>query len=146
MKAKFTLIPVIICIAFCGLLWIYALNKQTKDNADDMLEKENKPTIILEDKDSNISVPFGWYIQYSHSVHESVGFGYNVEYDKNAFELSEKLKYNNPDAIAKGMCGGDQAILTSTLTPKHTGNFTVKVIHTFRGNEERILKYNITIR
>ena len=141
MKATFLLIAAIICLAFCGSIWACGHNKRSHEDVKDGADHP----LILEDRDSSISVPLGCDIEYSYSVHGSVGYSYHVEYDEEAFSLSKNMEYNNPDAVAKGMCGGDKAVLTTTLTPKQKGKFTVKIIHTFRGTVERVTTYNISV-
>lgn len=145
MKTMFISIVIIVCLALCCAYYVFGHSK-SKNDVVVISETEDQSTKILGDEDSKIIVPLGCVIKYSHSVHGSVGYGYEVEYDKRAFTLSENLKYKNPDAVAKGMCGGDEAILTSILTPKQKGRFTVKVIHTFRGSQERVIIYDITIK
>lgn len=134
------------CLVFCGACLIYGHSKQTKRNVEVVSENGTQLTKNLGDVDSKISIPFGCDITYSHSVHWSVGYNYSVEYDKAAFKLSENLRYNNHDAVANGMCGGDKAILTSTLTPMKKGRFIVKIIHAFRGGQEQVITHDITIK
>lgn len=116
------------------------------------LEQNDNPqlkkvsTIILGDTDSNINITLDSQIQYSHSVHSSVGYNYEIEYDKTAFLLTTKTKYDNLYAVSKGMCGGDSAILTSTLIPQKKGKYIIKVVHTFRGNVNSIITYCINVK
>ncbi|MCM1140597.1 MAG: hypothetical protein NC453_18660 [Muribaculum sp.] len=146
MKAMLISTIVITCLALFGACFVYWHKKQNTSVVDVMSEKETQSTKILGDGDSKINIPIECEIQYSHSIHGSVGYNYSVEYDKRAFKLSENLKYKKPDAVAKGMCGGDEAILTSTLTPMQKGKFTVKIIHTFRGSQERVITHVITVK
>lgn len=144
MKPIFISIVIIVCLALCVAYIVYGHSKP-KGEVEAMSETEDQLTKILGEEDSKIIIPLGFKIQYSHSVHGSVGYDYNVEYDKKAFNLSENMKYKSPDAVAKGMCGGDEAILTSTLTPMQKGRFKIKIIHTFRGNQEHVITHEITI-
>lgn len=146
MEAMFMTIILIACLALCGAWLVYGHGKQTKRNIEVMSEKETQSPRILGDEDSKISIPLGCDIVYSHSVHGSVGYDYSMEYDRTAFKLSENLRYNNPDAVANGMCGGDKAILTSTLTTMKKGRFIIKIIHTFRGSQERVITHDITVK
>lgn len=146
MKAKLISSIIITCLALCGVCLVYGHKKQNKSVVDVMSETEPQSTKVLGDEDSKISIPLGCDILYSHFVHGSVGYNYSVEYDRRAFQLSEKLEYKNPDAVAKGMCGGDEAILTSTLSPMRKGRFIVKIIHSFRGSQERVITHVITVK
>ncbi|MCM1111332.1 MAG: hypothetical protein NC336_08995 [Clostridium sp.] len=103
-------------------------------------------TTTLQDTDSAVTIKVGFQLLYSHPVHGSVGSSYRVEYDKNAFELSYDTIYDNPDAVAEGMCGADSAVQTVTLRALKKGQYTVKVIHEFRGDVERVVTYKITVK
>lgn len=130
---------VVMVVLICGVYWVWNQNEKSAI-------KLKASTIILGDTDSNIDIPLDSQIQYSHSIYSSVGYNYEIEYDKAAFVLTYKTIYDDPDAVSKGMCGGDSAILTTTLIPQKKGTHIVKVIHTFRGNVNSVITYCINVK
>lgn len=102
--------------------------------------------IILADRDSRLTICVGNQASYSHSVHGSVGFWYSIEYDHDAFVLSHNVKYDDPESVEKGLCGGDSAVLTCTLRAMRRGTYVVKVVHDYRGDIERVVTYTITVK
>lgn len=60
---------------------------------------------------------------YIGEICPSVGADFRIECDTTAFKIIEKIEYDNPEAMAQGMPGGDQAQVTYTLYPKRKGIF-----------------------
>lgn len=60
---------------------IYCILKQIEQSAIE----QKASTVILGDTDRNINITIDSQIQYSHSVHSSVGYNYEIEYDKQPF-------------------------------------------------------------
>lgn len=138
-EAKLLFIIVVMVALICGACSVWKQNRKSA-----IIEKAS--TVNLGDKDSKINITLGGQLRYSHSIHGSVGYDYKIEYDETAFVLTKQIKYDNPDAVSKGMCGGDSAVLTSTLIPQKKGKYIIKVIHTFRGNVNSVITYHITVK
>ena len=83
-------------------------------------------------------------IQFKGSYHASVGLDYYLEYDKSAFSITETSNYENPSR--SHMPGGDRKEVTYTLSCLKTGNFQIKEIESFRGNENVIAEHLIHVR
>lgn len=105
-----------------------------------------KVGLRLPDEDGNLTVPLGEAIQYSDKVHGSVGIGYRVEYDKEDFKMDSTSEFDNPGSIARRECGGDSAVKTCILTPLRKGTFTVRIIHEFRGEVEKVVTFRIKVK
>ena len=76
----------------------------------------------------------------------SVGHTYEIEFDKEAFNMQSKRAYKHPEMVAAHMCGGDDGTLSFTLKPKKKGEFTVIEIFKFRGQETRRIKNTIVVK
>jgi len=124
----------------------WSQNIMDKLNVRNALEKVSRDIVKLEDEDSKITIKLGSEIEYSHRVHGSVGSSYHANYDKSAFKLSYETKYDNPESVAMGMCGGDSAVQTCTFRALKKGTYKLKVIHEFRGDIERVITYTITVK
>ena len=94
---------------------------------------------------SAINVSLSETFSYSYNIHGSVGYDYDIEYNKSAFDVETTIAYDDPEAVEAGMCGGDSAIKTCVFRPKKRGTFTIKVIHQFRGNTEDVITYNVRV-
>lgn len=44
----------------------------------------------------------------------SVGYTYEIEFDKDAFNMQSKRTYKHPEMVAAHMCGGDDGTLSFT--------------------------------
>ena len=133
MKRVMFVVVIIIGISVLGLSWLYWRRHTVKMNV-----------VELKEHDSEYTINLGDIIQYSHSIHPSVGFEYSMVYDENAFKLSCNIKYD--DDYDPNEDGGDSANQTYTLKSLKKGIFKVKVIHLFRGTTERIITYKIIIK
>lgn len=123
-----------------------ALKNDDRQKIESALTAIKSRPVILEDKDSSVSIGMGNSLQYSHSVYGSVGSGYRVEYDKQAFSMDYTAEYDDPEAVAAGMCGGDSAVQTCIFKPLKRGKYTIRIIHEFRGTVERTVTYKITVK
>lgn len=135
MKIKILVIAIIIGIFALGLIWHYYRHHNTEMDVIKeyvyLFTSHEKPYIVrLEENDSEYTINLDDAIQYSHSIHVSVGLSYRLIYDKNAFKISCHTKYDNSNAA--DMCGGDSANTTCTLKSIKKGIFIVKAIHEFR--------------
>lgn len=145
MKNKLITVAIIVCVSIGCVFLLRSQNIMDKLNVRNALEKVSRDVVKLEDENSKVSIKLGNEIEYSHRVHSSVGSSYRVDYDKSAFKLSYETKYDNPESVAMGMCGGDSAVQTCTFRALKKGTYTIKVIHEFRGDIEKIITYTITV-
>lgn len=76
----------------------------------------------------------------------SVGHTYEIEFDKEAFNMQSKRAYKHPEMVAAHMCGGDDGTLSFTLKPRKKGEFTVIEIFKFRGQETKRIKNTIVVK
>ena len=76
----------------------------------------------------------------------SVGYTYEIEFDKDAFNMKSKLTYNQPEEVASYMCGGDEGTLSFTIKPRKKGEFTVIEIFKFRGQETKRIINTIVVK
>ncbi|MBR5332324.1 MAG: hypothetical protein IKV32_03360 [Muribaculaceae bacterium] len=102
-------------------------------------------TTYLDNTSKEYHISINDNLSYSGEVHASVGKSYSVEYDTTAFEMQSDIKYNNPESVKAGMCGGDKAVKTVSFTPLKTGDYTIKVLHNFRGQTTDSMTYKISI-
>lgn len=75
-------------------------------------------------------------IEYKGKVHGSIGLGFELQLNKNAFSMHKDYRYVNPDRLS--MPGGDEKTLTCMLTARKKGCYVIKEIQDFRG-EKRLL-------
>lgn len=102
-------------------------------------------TINLDNTSKEHQISINNKLSYSGEIHASVGKSYNVEYDTTAFDMQSDIKYNNPESVKSGICGGDRAVKTVTFTPLKPGDYTIKVLHYFRGQTTDSLTFKVTI-
>lgn len=76
----------------------------------------------------------------------SVGHTYEIEFDKEAFNMQSKRAYKHPEMVAAHMCGGDDGTLSFSLKPRKKGEFTVIEIFKFRGQETKRIKTTIVVK
>lgn len=146
MKNKLITAAIIVCVSIGCVFLLRSQNIMDKLNVKNALEKVSRDVVTLDDRDSTITIHLGNEIVYSHRVHGSVGSSYRVDYDKSAFKLSYETKYDSPESVAMGMCGGDSAVQTCTFRALKKGAYKIKVIHEFRGDIERVITYMITVK
>ena len=53
----------------------------------------------LPQEDSTIIISLSETFSYSQSIHGSVGYDYNIEYDETAFLVDTHVVYDNPKAV-----------------------------------------------
>lgn len=144
------IIPVLIVLIigglFIGATKLRAQDSNTIEKIENTLKQRKTKPINLPDKNSTIKIPLGSTLSYSHAVHGSVGYGYHLDYNKTEFAIDYSYKYDNPEAVELGMCGADSAKQTCIIKPLKKGKFTIKVVHTFRGQTERIITYKIVVK
>ena len=99
----------------------------------------------LPQKDSTITATLFDRFSYSHSIHGSVGYDFNVEYDKTAFHVKNYVEYKDPKAVERGMCGGDSAVKTCEFSPLKKGTYEIRIIHEFRGDVTSVITYKIIV-
>ena len=76
----------------------------------------------------------------------SVGHTYEIEFDKDAFNMQSKRTYKHPEMVAAHMCGGDDGTLSFTIKPREKGEFTVIEIFKFRGQETKRIINTIVVK
>lgn len=76
----------------------------------------------------------------------SVGHTYEIEFDKEAFNMQSKRAYKHPEMVTAHMCGGDDGTLSFSLKPRKKGEFTVIEIFKFRGQETKRIKTTIVVK
>lgn len=101
---------------------------------------------VLPQVDSTITISLFETFSYSQGIHGSVGYDYNVEYDETAFLVDTHVVYDNPKAVEEGMCGGDSAVKTCVFTPRKKGEYTIKIVHKFRGDTKNVITFNIIVK
>ena len=83
-------------------------------------------------------VRLGESLDFSGKFHGSVGLMYFLEYVSDAFDAKKSFKYDRPEYSKPGgttAAGGDSGVLTYTLIPRRTGEFLVREISDFRGDQ-----------
>lgn len=140
---KYIIIVAIVIVLIAIIVSYTAKTGKLKNNNDN--HTSIGKIVNLPKVSGTITINAGDYIKYTHAVHGSVGINYKVEFDDTAFEADYNIKYDDPDAVEAGMCGGDSAVRTTTLTSLKKGKYTVKVIHDFRGTVEKVLTYKIIV-
>lgn len=88
----------------------------------------------------------GGYLLFTGRYWGSVGYTYELEGDIDAFRIEKAHKYNHPEKIAAGMCGGDDGMLSFTLTPTTKGKFTIVEICKFRGEVTKRVNNTIIVK
>lgn len=88
----------------------------------------------------------GGQLTFSGRYWGSVGYTYEIEFDKDAFSMQSKQTYKHPEKVVAHMCGGDDGILTFTLKPRKKGVYTVIEIFKFRGQETKRIKNTILVK
>lgn len=145
MKRNLITTIVIICLSVGTVFIMQGRSADGDCHTEKGLEEAAGPVARLDDKGGKLTIKVGDTVQYSGKVHASVGIGYWIEYDEDAFVLNCDTKYNNPGAVAAGMCGGDAAVRTCTLRALKKGVYKVNVIHDFRGKTEKVITYTISV-
>lgn len=140
---KFILIIAIVIVLIAIIFSYTAKTGKLKYNNDN--HTSIGKIVTLPKVSGSITINTGDDIKYTHAIHGSVGINYTVEFDDTAFEAYYNIKYDAPDAVEAGMCGGDSAMRTTTLTSLKKGTYTVRVIHSFRGTVEKVLTYKIIV-
>ena len=97
---------------------------------------------ILPQEDLTITISLSETLSYSHKIHGSVGYSFNVEYDETAFLVDTHVVYDNPKAVEEELCGGDSAVKTCVFTPRKKGKYTIKIVHKFRGDTTNVITFN----
>lgn len=105
----------------------------------------SQKAVELKDNDGQVNIALSDNLRYSYPIWESVGENFKIEYDKDAFKLSESVRYDNPVFVIFGMSGGDKGMKTCTLRPLKLGEFTIRVLHDFRGDIQRVVTYKVTV-
>lgn len=144
MRMKSTIIVIVVIGIIIICLW--ALSHKCINSKTNEISTDITSSIQLRDKDSTINIVIGESLSYSHKVHGSVGYWYNEEYDPNAFEMDCFTKYDNPESIAAGECGGDSAIKTCVFKALKSGIYTITIIHEFRGTQEKVITYKVIVK
>ena len=118
-------------------------NNSGRNDIDDIIVDYGR---ILPQEDSTITISLSETFSYSQSIHGSVGYDYNIEYDETAFLVDTHVVYDNPKAVEKGMCGADSAVKTCVFTPRKKGEYTIKIVHKFRGDTTNVITFNIIVK
>ncbi len=140
-------------IVLVGFVLILAANltqsndQKLSDNQkiSNIVNRMNRYSLLLPDKCCTIKVKRGISFAYSHPIYLSVGNDYEVEYDNEAFVKDEVVKYDHPEMIENGACGADSAVMTTIFRALKDGKFTIKIIHKFRGEVEKVLTYMVIV-
>ena len=83
-------------------------------------------------------VRLGESLVFAGKCHGSVGVRYCLDYLQDAFDAKKSFKYDRPEYSNPSStiaAGGDSAILIYTLIPRWTGEFLVREISDFRGDQ-----------
>ena len=106
-------------------LWDAYLANKNKKNTQYIIEQNvQKLDTIISKGDS---------ITFTLRVHASVGIGYELDYDKEAFMTKTSYQYVNPLFETNPCPGGDAQIVTVCLTAQKKGEFRVMEIENYRG-------------
>lgn len=105
-----------------------------------------KRAIILDEESDEYNATLSDELYYTHEVHASVGSSYYAEFDTSAFEMRAAMKFDNPESVREGMCGGDRGEKTSIFIPRKTGNYKIKIYHNFRGKITDSITYKVYIK
>ncbi len=119
---------------FALLMSVVCLNAQTPKIMQANKNKKNTQYIIeqnVQKLDTIISK--GDSITFTLRVHASVGIGYELDYDKEAFMRKTSYQYVNPLFETNPCPGGDAQIVTVCLIAQKKGVFRVMEIENYRG-------------
>lgn len=140
---------IIVVVLWLGVI-VRNVMKQFKqiDNRKEKryIPKVSEAVVILPQENDSFFVMRGKELQYSAKVHTSVGIEYKVEYDLKAFKLETKKIYDKPEEVRNGLAGGDSAVMKCVFIPLKSGKYTIKIIHKFRGEIEKIITYKISVK
>ena len=152
MKIKIAII--LLCLIITGGL--VALNHFRKPSDDpsspdteviqNAFRQMKNRTVNLPDHDESLTVRQGTVLEYSGRVHSSVGSSWYAEYNESAFKIETDFQYDDPDYELNPNCGGDSGIKTARFKAMKKGQFTIRIIHDFRGDIERTVTFNITVK
>lgn len=139
----------LLCLIICATLYFtYSCksveNTPTIDKKEQVITK--KQAIILDDESYEYSATLCDELYYTHEVHSSVGSSYYADFDTSAFEMRTAMKYDDPESVKEGMCGGDRGEKTSIFIPRKTGNYKIKIYHNFRGKITDSLTFKVNIK
>lgn len=136
-------------LALIGLGCLFTIGCDAKVNKSEIAKAINNmktSVVVLPDKDSKFTVKVGEKLEYTGKIHPSVGIGYTVDYDKQAFNMTYQTRYNNPGAMEEGMSGGDSGSTTCVFTALKKGTYKIKVLHDFRGTTEKTVTFLIKVK
>ena len=140
---------ILICLIIGSTLFFTYSCKCVK-NSPSIEKKEQtiakKQAIILKDATDEYSATLSDEIYYTHEVHGSVGISYFADFDTSAFEMRSVMKYDNPEMVEAGMCGGDSGEKTSIFIPQKAGNYEIKIYHNFRGEITDSLTFKVNVK
>ena len=115
---------------------------QTENTESEVSSKEK--TIKLTPLQTKYTVAVGQKLEYTASVHGSVGSTTEVTTDESIITLIDTdFKYNNPSKSK--MSGGDSGKRTYTFEATKPGVGYVTIVKSFRGEVENTYKLEITV-
>lgn len=148
---KIKIIIILLCLIATG--GVVAVNHLKKDSVSpetsviqNAFDRMKKRTITLPDYDKSLTVRPGTVLEYSATVHSSVGSYWHAEFDKTAFDFEDTFRYYDPNYEQNPNCGGDAGLKTVYFKAKKKGTFTIRILHDFRGDIERTLNFTITVK
>lgn len=114
--------------------------------------------ILLTVSVRNKVIHLGDTLHFSGKSHGSVGYQYYLEFDNTAFKMETQVKDlykpREEDFVIDGRtgergfrrpCGGDESVITYTLTAKKTGVYQISEIVAFRGDIESEKIYKVKV-
>lgn len=114
----------------------------TERKAPNEKESTRVVAVVLPQDGGDFTVNKGDVIKYSRGVWGSVGKTYRVNYDESAF----RREYENSNKGKQVKPGGDQGVGTTYLEALKEGEFVIEVVHMYRGETKKVVKYNITVK
>ena len=95
-------------------------------------------------KQAKTFTSIGNEIEFTGTVHGSVGINYVLKFDSNAFSINKRYKYVDP--FHAEMQGGDEQIVNCVLTAHKAFFFQIREVLDFRGEESLISKSYVWVK
>jgi hypothetical protein len=98
--------------------------------------------------EQSITIKINEKVSYDFSLHESVGFTaeYYIKDEGIIKYINTKVKYYHPERMKPGMTGGDSARGTFIFKAIKQGETELVIKHLFRGEVDKIVKIQITVK
>lgn len=132
----------IILVIMLAMIGLNSLAQEKAFGNNDVHTEFNQDVV----KKTKIIYLKGGQLTFTGRYWGSVGHTYEIEFDKEAFNMQSKRAYKHPEMVAAHMCGGDDGTLSFSLKPRKKGEFTVIEIFKFRGQETKRIKTTIVVK